>query len=251
MHIDIIIILLAVGFVAGYIDAVAGGSGLLCVPLLLSIGLPIHLALGTNKFGANFGVMSSAFVFWRKNIYKLSFWIFPLIAAAFGGFIGTLCVRALETECLGKAIPIIMLIIIIYMFIPKLNNTVPRPYGYRPPKLKSGVMGIFLGFYDGFFGPGIGSFWASGLMAFFKLDLLQASAIARIMNFASSAAALTIFMLSGLVDYKIGALLAVGLISGSYLGARSAIRYGKNFIKVFFLIVVTVLAIKLFIQYWL
>jgi len=251
MHVDIIITIIVVGFVAGYIDAIAGGSGLLCVPLLLTIGLPPHLALGTNKFGASLGVMSSAFVFWRKNIYKLSFWIFPLIAAIIGAVIGTLCVRALEALWLGKLIPIIMLIIIVYMAIPKLTNTIPRSYDYQPPKVKSGIMGIIIGFYDGFFGPGTGSFWATGLMVFFKLDLLQASAIARIMNFASNASALVVFMLSGLVDYRIGVLLAIGLMTGSYLGAHSAIRYGKNFIKIFFLIVVTVLAVKLFVQYWL
>jgi uncharacterized membrane protein YfcA len=250
LSLHITLFLLITSFIAGYIDAIAGGSGLIMVPVLLTLGLPPHLALGTNKFGATLGVMNSTIVFLRRRLYNPRFWISALIFSILGSALGVICVQYVKVEWLGKIIPAIMLAIFIYMLFPKnLRGTISGT-DYRPPKLGAGILGSILGFYDGFFGPGTGAFWTSALVIFFKLDLLKASAIARLMNFVSNAVALLFFMHFGLVNYHIGLILAIGLMTGSFIGAKSALRFGSNFIRPFFLIIVAVLIVKLTLKYW-
>lgn len=251
MHIELYIFLLFIGLLAGYIDAIVGGGGLLTIPALLHCGLSPHTTLGSSKFAATFGVMSSTLVYLRKNIYNLKLWLFIVLASLIGAAIGTVTIHFIAANWLEKIIPLLLITIVIYMIIPKNMRQKGRAYNYRPAKLKGGIIGLVLGFYDGFFGPGTGSFWTSALLYFFKLDLLQATAIAKLMNFSSNIVAAIIFACYGSINYPLAIALLFGYVAGAYLGAHAAIKHGRKLIKPLFLIVVTIVAIKLIIQTWL
>ena len=246
----LLIIIAITGLFAGFIDAIVGGGGLLTTPVLLACGLPPHITLGTNKVAASIGVMSSALVYLRKNIYNIKLWLFILISSLIGAAIGAVCIHFISAKWLNQVIPILIIIIAIYMALPKTLCNKGQATDYKPPKLKGGILGITLGFYDGFFGPGTGSFWTSGLIFFFKLDLLQATAIAKLMNFSSNIIAAILFMSYGSVNYSAAFFLMFGYVIGSYCGAHTAIKHGRKLIKPLFLLAVSALAIKLIWQYW-
>ena len=149
-----------------------------------------------------------------------------------------------------KIIPIVLIIIAIYIAFPKNLSQKGKPFNYRPPNSGSALLGLLLGFYDGFFGPGTGSFWTTGLIFFFKLDILQATAIAKLMNFVSNLVATLIFAYNGSINYPTAFALMLGYMLGAFFGARSAIKYGQKLIRPLFLAVVTAIAIKLISQHW-
>ncbi len=237
--------LLCSGLLAGFIDAIVGGGGLITIPALLFAGLSPHLALGTNKLAATAGVFSSTWVYLRKNIYRLQLWLWVVLAAFIGAVFGTVCIHFLSATWLSKIIPFLLIVIVIYMSLPKTLKSKGQGMAYRPPKTTSGLTGLLLGFYDGFFGPGTGSFWTTILIALFKLDILQATAIAKLMNFTSNIASAIIFAYYGTINYSLGFALMIGYIIGSYTGAHSAIKHGRRLIKPLFLILVTAIAIKM------
>ena len=240
----------SVGLIAGFIDAIVGGGGLLTLPALIAIGVPTPLVLGTNKLAGAVAVFSSAYVFWRKHLFRPQTWVYVVFAVMIGAILGTVTVHLLNTLWLAKIIPVLIIVIVVYMALPKSLKNKGRGRNYAPPKLSSRILGAGLGFYDGFFGPGLGSFWATSLVCFYKLDLLQATAIAKMMNFASSSTASVVFAAYGSIDYPISIALMLGYVTGSYFGAHSATRHGQKLIKPIFLVVVSVIAGKLILQYW-
>ncbi len=248
MHASLLLLLTLTGLLAGFIDSIVGGGGLLTLPVLLTTGLPPHTVLGTNKLAASAAVLSSTLVYLRKNLYNIRLWIFIIVAAMLGAVVGTVVIHFLTADWLNKLIPFLLIVLVIYMAIPKNLRQKGQAFTYKPPRVKGGIIGLILGFYDGFFGPGTGSFWATALLYFFKLDLLQATAIARLMNFASNVVAAVIFALYGSINYLAAVALMIGYVSGSYIGAHSAIRYGQRLIKPLFLVVVTIIAGKLIYQ---
>ncbi len=237
------------GFIAGYVDTIAGGGGLITVPAYLMAGLPPHLALGTNKFSATFSVGNATRIFIKKNIFKPKYWIAAIIASLIGSMLGAILVHFASGEFLDKFIPIIMLVLVVYMLWPK--KTVPTfQKNYQPKKLSSSLLAGGFGFYDGFFGPGTGSFWVVMLMYLYKMDMVEATGVAKLMNFLSNFAALLVFMLFANIDYWLGAIMAVAMMSGAFLGAHSAIRFGSKFIRPVFLILVVSMAVYLLVTSW-
>lgn len=248
MHSHFIVILLSTGLVAGFIDAIVGGGGLLTIPALLACGLAPHTALGSNKLAASFGVMSSTLVYLRKKIYDIKLWLFVVFASVIGAIFGTITIHFISADWLSKVVPFLLIAIIIYMAIPKNLAHPGQSYHYRPPNKVGGTLGLLIGFYDGFLGPGTGSFWTTTLLYFFKLDLLQATAIAKLMNFSSNIVATIVFACYGSINYPAALILLVGYVVGSYVGAHSAIKHGRRLIKPLFLFVVTIIAIKLILK---
>lgn len=241
--------LTSTGFCAGFIDSIAGGGGLITVPVLLSVGMPPLMALGTNKFAATFGALNATRVFVRKKIFRPQRWIPAIITTLLCAILGVIGNHLLPSEFLKKLIPFLIILVAIYVgfYKPAKNRSHNEFEQFKPKKLSSSLIGGSLGFYDGLIGPGTGSFWTCAVMATYKVDLLTASGVARSMNFISNFGALITFIYLGNVNYAIGLLMGAGLLCGSYLGAHSAIRFGANFIRPVFLIVVICLAIKLLI----
>ncbi|WP_371819964.1 TSUP family transporter [Psychrosphaera sp. F3M07] len=249
---SIIGILILTAFAAGYIDAIAGGGGLLTVPVLLSSGMSPHVVLGTNKLAATFGSLMASYTFYKRQLFSPSFWKLSFISTAVGAIAGTIIVSFIDASNLNKILPIFIGFSAIYALfnrvkeedsnqLPTINSTL---------KTKQISQGLTLGFYDGFAGPGTGAFWTVSNLFLYRLNILLASGVARTMNFISNIFSLIAFIYLGYVNFTIGLLMGGFLMLGSYSGARSAIKYGNKFIRPVFTIVVSCMAVKLAFDAW-
>ena len=241
-----------VGFIAGFIDAIAGGGGLLTVPVLLSSGLPPHIALGTNKLAACFSSFTASVTFYRKKLFNPLFWVLAAVATTIGAVMGTIFVNFVSADLINKLLPIIILLCALYTLCSKtaLSESASLPKSDVALKIKQSVQGFVLGFYDGFAGPGTGTFWTVSSLALYKMNILLSSGLSRSMNFISNFTSLLTFIYFGQVNFLLGLAMGVFMILGSWLGAHSAIRYGSRFIRPIFITVVMVMAIKLAYQAW-
>lgn len=242
-------LLFAAGLLAGTVDAIAGGGGLIALPTLLGLGLPVPLALGTNKLGSVFGSGSATWSFVQRGLVKPRECLPGIVLTAFGALAGASAVRSLDPDLLAKAIPWLLAAIVIYMvFRPQLGDT-NRHRRLEPPVFYL-LFGLGLGFYDGFFGPGAGSFWTIAFITLLGCDFLQAAAHTRLMNFTSNAAALLMFTLAGSVLLAPGLVLGAGQLLGGRLGAHLAVTRGARFIRPIFLMMAGLTVLKLFYQHY-
>lgn len=238
-----------VAFVAGFIDAIAGGGGLLTIPALLMAGLPPHLVLGTNKLCATFGSATASYTFYRRKLFRPLPWRNALIGTAIGALLGAALAQWLPAAWLNQLLPAVVFACGLYLLFggtPKApdNPDMPLARGRQWPQ------GIGLGFYDGVAGPGTGAFWTVSSLLLYPLDLVRASAVARTMNFISNACALMVFIVAGQVAWLLGACMGAALMVGAFLGARTAIRGGARFIRPVFILVVLALTARLAWQHW-
>ncbi|MCP3700913.1 MAG: TSUP family transporter [Aliivibrio sp.] len=247
-----LLILGLVAFIAGFIDAVAGGGGMLTVPALLSIGLPPHIALGTNKLAATFASSTAALTYFKKKLFDPNFWKASFIATLFGATLGTLLVNYISTEWLEKGLPLIILAAALYTIWPKSVTSEQNHLPQKTTKLKKQqiIQGLTLGFYDGVAGPGTGAFWTVSSMAMYRLNILLASGLAKAMNFTSNITSLITFAFLGHINWALGLTMGVCLMAGAFIGAHSAIRFGSKFIRPVFVTVVCILAAKLALDAW-
>lgn len=249
---ELLLLLCGVAFIAGYIDAIAGGGGLLTVPALLTAGLPPHVVLGTNKLAATFGSFTASLTYYRKQLFNPRYWRNSLVFTAIGALLGTLVVDQLSTALLEKILPLLILFAAIYTLFNRMQPddrlTLPEP----GPKLywQQRAQGLTLGFYDGVAGPGAGAFWMVSTMALYKINLLLTSGVARTMNFISNGFSLAAFIVLGHVHFTLGIAMGLCLMLGAYLGAHSAIRFGSKFIRPVFICVVIAIAVRLAWQAW-
>jgi len=244
-----LVVLALVAFVAGFIDAIAGGGGLLTTPALLTAGLPPHLVLGTNKLSSTFGSATASFTFYRRKLFHPRQWTRAVIGTFAGALIGAVVAHYLPAELLNQMLPVIVFGCGLYLLFggtPKapLDSDAPIKTKWQLPQ------GFGLGFYDGVAGPGTGAFWTVSTLLMYPVDLVKASGVARSMNFVSNAAALTVFAINGTVDWAIGLTMGSALMVGAFLGARTAIQGGAKFIRPVFITVVLGLTVRLAWQHW-
>ncbi len=239
--------LLSAAFAAGCIDSIVGGGGLIQLPALLA-GLPNALPsflLGTNKFASLMGTGSAALRYART--VTLSWTILaPAAGIAFlASLCGSIAVAHVSPALFRPMVPIALLLVLIYTLTRK-----DLGQAHTPRRLTVAVAGIGLilisivGFYDGFVGPGAGSFLMLLFIRFYGFDFLNAAASARLVNCATNAASLLWFGSHGQVFWLLGALMAAANVAGAQVGTRLAIRQGSAFVRVVFIAVVSVLIIK-------
>ncbi|QEY58940.1 TSUP family transporter [Pseudomonas sp. C27(2019)] len=245
----ILLILVAVAFIAGFIDAIAGGGGLLTIPALLMAGLPPHLVLGTNKLCATFGSATASFAFYRKGLFKPQQWRRGLFATAVGAVLGALLAQKLPAQWLNQMLPVVVFACAVYLLFGR-TPTVSEDSNPIIKTKRQWPQGLGLGFYDGVAGPGTGAFWTVSTLLLYPLDILRASGVARSMNFVSNAAALSIFIISGNVAWTLGIGMGAALMLGAVVGARVAIGGGNRLIRPIFILVVMALAARLAWQHW-
>ena len=209
---DIYLLLMLTSLFAGFVDGVAGGGGLLVLPALLTAGVPPHLSLGTNKLIGTMGVIASVHAYIKSGILRPRYWFAAMIAVFFGGLLGALTTQFVSSAALEKVLPVLILLVAVYMIIPRAAQHFKRDLDFKPKQTSSVAAGSVLGFYDGFCGPGIGGFWVAVVMALYKLDILQASAIAKLMNLLSNIAAFSTFMVLDHVDYRLGLIMSVTMV---------------------------------------
>jgi uncharacterized membrane protein YfcA len=246
---SVLLILVLVAFVAGFIDAIAGGGGLLTTPALLTAGLPPHLVLGTNKLSSTFGSATAGYTFYRRKLFHPGQWKNALLGTLLGAFLGAGAAHYMPAEWLNKMLPVIVFACGLYLLFggtPKapLDSHAPIKRKWQLPQ------GLTLGFYDGVAGPGTGAFWTVSTLLLYPLDLVRASGVARSMNFVSNIAALTVFIASGQVDWLIGLSMGLAVMIGAFFGARTAIGGGARFIRPVFITIVLALTVRLAWQHW-
>ncbi|MCU7370407.1 TSUP family transporter [Paucibacter sp. O1-1] len=232
---------------AGFVDAVVGGGGLVLVPALFSVfpsAAPATL-FGTNKGGAIWGTAWATAQFARRVTLPWHALLPAAGAALLGSFAGAWSVTLVDPSGLRKALPLILLAVLIYTLAKKDlgREHAPRHSGASEAWLASAI-GLVIGFYDGFFGPGTGSFFVFLFVRFLGFDFLHASASAKLLNTATNAAALLLFAMKGHVWWHIAAVMAVTNVLGSLLGTRMALKHGAGFVRGMFVIVVSALILK-------
>ncbi|MCS4485343.1 TSUP family transporter [Staphylococcus americanisciuri] len=244
-----LLVIIAFGFLAAFIDAVVGGGGLISIPALLAVGLPPATALGTNKLASAFGSLTSTLRYLRsgKVDLKIVAKLFPLSFIA--SICGAILAVYLPAELLKPLVIVILTCVLIYTVLKKDWGSI-RTYQKLSTKKLTVFVGVILliGFYDGFLGGGTGSFL---MFAFLMIgfDFLSAAGNAKVLNFASNFGALLLFMFLGHVDYVYGLTMAVSMVFGSYFGACFAIKYGVGYVKILFVIVTIALIVKNLIDY--
>ena len=243
-------ILLVTGLVAGFVDTVAGGGGLITLPVLLSLGLSPQDALGTNKFQSSFGSGSATFHYARARVVDLQECRLGILFTLIGTSLGALAVLQIDPALLKQLIPILLVGIVIYLMVrPKVGFEEIQPR--MGAKIFYLFFGLGLGFYDGFFGPGTGSFWAVAFMCFLGFNMTKATGYTKVMNFTSNLFSLVIFIAGRRVHYDYGVVMAAGQLIGARFGARAVIQRGARFIRPVFLTVVVALTLKLLYDgYW-
>ncbi len=247
---DTAALLVMTGLLAGFVDAIAGGGGLIALPVIMSVGLPPQLALGTNKLQGTFGTLSSSYNFFRKGQVDLKEALPGVLFTFAGAAAGTMVVQHLDPSFLGRLVPILLAGVLVYTVFSRHMG-----YGKTAPKMAAFtfylVFGLGLGFYDGFFGPGTGSFWMAGFCALLGFDMTRSAGFTRTMNFTSNIVSLSVFIIGGNVLWSVGLLMAAGQFVGARLGSSLAVKKGARFIRPVFAAVVAVTVARLiYINYF-
>ncbi len=240
---ETIAFLMAVAFIAGAIDAVAGGGGLLTLPALLSVGIAPAAAIGTNKLQSTFGVGTAVLTFARKGRIDFRRFAAPALAAFLGAAAGAFVLTRIDPAFLSGLIPVLLVAMAIYYALkPDLGDD-DRHVRARPILLLGVAAAI--GFYDGFFGPGTGSFLTTALIALFGLGTVNAIAHTKLLNFASNLASLLVLLIAGEVVFMAGLCMAIASTAGAFVGAHSAMRFGSRMVRPLLIIMCLALTAKL------
>ncbi len=242
-----IIVLVVCGFLAGFIDSVVGGGGLISIPALLSAGIPLHLLLGSNKLAGTMCSFTSTASFVRSG--KINFQLLKLLIpfSLIGAVAGSFTVRQVPSEFLKPLVIVMLVVITIYTLFKKSWGDVSTFSGSsKKTRLIGIIVALVIGFYDGFFGPGTGSFL---IFAFLMLgfEFVTAAGNAKVLNFVSNISSLLTFIALGSVSFYYGLLLGVPMVAGAVIGSKVAIRKGAGYIRPLFITVTVILIGK---QIW-
>ena len=231
-------------FLAGFVDSIAGGGGLISLSSFLAVGVPAHLALGTNKFSMFLGTGLSAAYFARKGHVKWDSAIYALLGALVGSAAGARLVLCLDERFLRYFLLAVIPLVALFLLFRKDFEVREIPLSPIRFGVYSVGIGLGLGLYDGFFGPGTGTFLILAFTAVLGLGLLTACGNTKVVNFASNIAAVVAFMASHDIDYSLGIPCAICSILGNFAGARLAIRNGAGIIRPAMLFVIGLLLAK-------
>lgn len=242
VSLDILGLLFLAASIAGFVDAIAGGGGLITVPALLAAGVPPAQALATNKLQGTFGSFSATYYFVRKGMVSLSQLKWAIVCTFVGSGVGAELVRRIDTSLLNSLIPILLICLALYFLFSPAN---------KPSKAKLSenmfalTVGFSVGFYDGFFGPGTGALFAAGFIVLGGLSIVEATARTKVLNFTSNFAALLFFIAAGLPVWELGLVMAVGQFLGAQLGSKMVVTKGQQWIRPLVIIMSMAMALKL------
>ncbi|MEO5610750.1 MAG: TSUP family transporter [Ornithinibacter sp.] len=248
LSVEVIALLALAGFVAGWVDAVVGGGGLIQLPALL-LGIPgasPAQILATNKFGSVWGTATSSLTYWRRVRPDL-LTALPMAGVAYvGAIVGALIGLHIPKSAFNPIILVLLIGVGTYTLLkPSLGEaTQLRWSGHRHTAVAM-ITGFVIGVYDGALGPGTGSFLVFALVGLMGYAFLEASAKAKIANLATNLGALTVFIPGGHVMWGVGAVMAVANLVGGYVGARTAVAKGSGFVRVVFVVVVSAFIIRI------
>lgn len=247
----ILLIICPLVFIAGFIDAVAGGGGLVSLPAYLFAGVPIHIAYGTNKFANCIGTCMASAKFLKSGNIKLKPALISAAGALIGSWVGAQLVLLLDEKYLQYSLIIILPIVAIFLLFNRNfgQDTDIKEVPIRKLYILSFIIGLIIGVYDGFFGPGTGTFLVLAFTSICGFNMITASGNAKIVNLASNLAALVVYILNGKVSFMIGIPAAIFAVLGNYIGAHFAINKGSKFIKPVIILVISMLFIKIIVDF--
>lgn len=236
VHIIIkLLFLCGAGFLAAFVDAIAGGGGLISVPAYLAVGFPPHFTLGTNKLSSSFGGITSTFRFAKSGKVDKDLLKVLLPFTFIGAISGVLTVLVLDSSILKPIVLVLLIGVGVYSLFSKTVGLEDKFQGINKKNLILGSLFAFImGFYEGFFGPGTGSFIIFGLIAIYGFDFVRASGNAKAMNVVSNLTSLIIFAINGKVYYLMGIPMALFMVLGANVGSKVALKEGARFIKPIF-----------------
>jgi uncharacterized protein len=243
---DLVLVSLA-SFLAGTVDSIVGGGGLVLLPALFAAfpAAPPATLLGTNKSASIWG---TAMATWQYSRRVQMDWavLWPAMCTALAAsFVGAWSVTLIDPAFLRRSLPFILFGVLLYTLARKELGRVHAPrHGQMRARAIACAIAALVGFYDGFFGPGTGSFFIFLLVRFLGYDFLNASVSAKVLNVTTNAAALVLFAAKGHIWWQLGLTMAVANVAGSLLGARLALRHGPGFVRVVFVLVVSALIVK-------
>ncbi len=235
-----VLFLVIAGVISSLIDSTVGGGGLISTPALLSLGLPVPYALGTNKLAASVGSLTSMLSFRRAGkIKKAALALMPL--SFIGSALGAYVVYLLPEKLMKNIIVALLVLVAIYTYRRKDwgDTSTVQQLGMKA-LFGAFVMAFAIGFYDGFFGPGTGSFLIFGFL-YLGYDFVSAAGNAKALNFASGVGALASFSLSGTIMWSYGVIMALAMILGAVFGSGMAIKKGASYVRPLYLLVTTLL----------
>lgn len=241
---EIALILFGLALLAGFVDAIAGGGGLITIPALLWAGLSPVESLATNKAQAVFGSGSATIHFMRKGMIAPRGAAFTVACTFVGAALGALLVQQIDSAALQRLIPILLLGFALYfLFSPRVSDLDSHQRLGTPAFAMT--VGFGVGFYDGFFGPGTGTFFAMGYVALLGYNLRRATAHTKLLNFTSNLAALIFFTMGGHVVWMFAASMAVGQLIGAWLGSHLVLKHGAVVVKPILVVSSILISLKL------
>ena len=230
LTLEVILMLTAVATVAGFIDAIAGGGGLLTIPAMLLANIPPVLTLGTNKLQAASGALAASITMIKKGVVSPSKMKLAIAGAFIGSVLGTIAVQMSPPDMLEKLIPFLIAAIGIYtLFAPSLGEVEAEPRVSESTWQR--VVAPLIGFYDGYVGPGTGMFFALGNVALRGRQIIAATGAAKVLNLSTNIASLIFFIIGGNVLWKVGLAMMVGQTIGAYAGSHMVVKGGSKIIR--------------------
>ena len=239
--ITIYIILFIVALFAAGIDAIAGGGGLLVVPTMLILGMNPLVTLGTNKLQSCFGTATSSYNYFKNGLLKENNIKLLAIISFVGSLIGTYLVSQLSNEILNNLIPILLIGAAIFLIINKGNK-----FNISKSLVLAFLPLVFLiGFYDGFFGPGTGTFFVMTFLIIKNRSIMQATAATKVLNLSSNFASFLVFQYKGFVIWELALIMAIAQVTGAYIGSKLAIKNGEKFVRPVIVFISIVLSLRI------
>jgi uncharacterized membrane protein YfcA len=225
----LIAVLTGIAFFTGFIDAIAGGGGLIMVPALLFAGVPPLQTLGTNKLQSMFGTSIACFNYAKSGLFDWRAHRWTVLIVFAGASAGVGAVQAVGSRSMGLVIPILLMGVALYVLLsPRMTDEDAHERigvtAYKP-------VAAAIGFYDGFFGPGTGSFFTSSLVGLRGMGLTRATALTKLFNVTSNVASVLIFAVGGKILWTLGLCMAVGAMAGGWVGSHTALRFGARLIR--------------------
>jgi uncharacterized membrane protein YfcA len=242
LEFDTYVILFIAAFLASLIDSIAGGGGLLTTPAMLLVGISPLNTLATNKFQSCFGTFTSTYNYYKNGLLTEPRRFLYFFLSFGGSMVGTFLVSRISNEVLESIIPILLISAAVFFILNRGPSTSNKSSSLI---FIFNVIVILIGFYDGFFGPGTGSFFVLAFVIIKGISIMEATAITKLLNFASNFAAFIIFALNGYVIWELGLIMAVAQIGGANLGSRFAITNGEKVVRPVLVIVSILLSIRI------
>jgi uncharacterized membrane protein YfcA len=244
---EIVALLMAAAFVAGFVDSIAGGGGLITLPLLMIAGAPPITALATNKVQGVFGAAMAAVAYARGGHVDLRRQAGAAVLAFVAAVCGALLASKLPTEVIRTGLPVLLIGIAVFFALKPGLDDLDRTERLRPVLFAATVVPL-VGFYDGLFGPGTGAFFMLAFVALAGFGVLRATAHTKLLNFASNLGGLAAFALLASPWWLVGLAMGAAQIAGAALGSRLAMRVGSRLIKPVLVIAATALALRLIVD---